>query len=270
MRLTLALLGLLASLSSSLPAYAEEESTKKNSAELETSFNVWISREPNTSVMQTQFSMQPIFLFRDRLTLAPILHVTSMNIDLHGKKNVPFDVTLSLPPQLSLGGKIGFKFLTLDWFSITAQGEFEFPLSENRAEITELVTRDELTKVPLSLETVQNHVMITHEWRRISFNLRLAANVDWWTPFVDVGFLSNSGRLAVTFDPAMNALLNTTKVTTDRFYDTSQSSPYYMLGSIFNIGGGFKFSLKIALLPSSDKIFFAGEGGITIPLNLLY
>lgn len=237
------------------------------SARLETGFGTWVSRGSDTNVLQMRFTLAPEFSYRNRLRVAPFIRMTTTDIDLMQKNGLPFDASLSLPWQPSLGARVSVDMVQFWRLHLIAMGEFEFPLGENRAWLSSFTPRGEIANAPVNIDSLRNHVAVDHQWRSVQGNLRLLGDFGWWHPYVDLGYMYIDSRLAVTFDAEASQLLATAHTTPDRFYNSGESTFFYMLGSEFDLGRGFGLRLNATLLPTSDRVFFAGEANLLIPLT---
>lgn len=252
-----------------LAAHAQETPPPRDfSARFETGFGAWTSRTPETSVFQYRFTLAPEFAYRDIVRIAPIFRMTGTNIDLRQKDGMPFDSSLTFPWQPSLGLRLHLQMLHYHWFRMGLRGEVEFPLGENSAWISSFTPRGEIADAPIDVETLRNHVNVGHQWTTSLAAVTLAADVGVWRPFVDVGLIHISSRLSVDFDAEATTLLRDVDVSPKRFYNSGDTSFYYLLGSEFTLPHGFGLRLGATLLPGgNDRWFFAGEGSVFIPMN---
>ncbi|MEY4744131.1 MAG: hypothetical protein RL272_76 [Candidatus Parcubacteria bacterium] len=238
------------------------------SARLEAGFGTWVSRAPDTNVLQMRFTLAPEFSYRDRLRVAPFIRMTTTNIDLLQRDGMPFDASLSLPWEPSLGARVTVDMIRFWRLHLIATGEFEFPLGENRAWIGSFTPRGAISDVRVDIDTLRNHVTVGHQWRSVQGALRLQGDFfGWWHPYLDLGYMYIDSRLAVNFDAQATQLLATANAHPSRYYDSSTSSFYYMLGSEFDLGRGFGLRLNATVLPTSDRLFFAGEANLLIPFD---
>lgn len=238
------------------------------SARMEAGFGTWVSRGGDTNVLQMRFTLAPEFSYRDRLRIAPFIRMTTTDIDLLQKNGLPFDASLSLPWQPSLGARISVDMVQFWRLHLIAMGEFEFPLGQNRAWLSSFTPRGELADTHVNIDSLRNHVAVDHQWRTVQGNLRLLGDFGWWHPYIDLGYLYVDSRLAVNFDGEASELLSTANVTPDRFYNSGDSTFFYMLGSEFDLGRGFGLRINATFLPTADRVFFAGEANLLVPLNL--
>lgn len=266
----LAGLACAAALCVSSVAHADEPSATppEFSARLEAGFGTWVARGPDTNVLQMRFTIAPEFSYRDRLRIAPFVRMTSTNIDLMQKDGMPFDASLSLPWEPSLGARVTVDMVRFWRLHLIALGEFEFPLAENHAWIRSFTPRDGISDVHVDIDTLRNHVTVGHQWRSVQGALRLQGDFAWWHPYIDLGYLYIDSRLAVNFDAQATQLLTTADVHPSRYYDSSMSTFFYMVGSEFDLGRGFGLRVNATLLPTSDRLFFAGEASLLVPFDL--
>ena len=237
------------------------------SARLEGGFGTWISRGGDTNVLQMRFTIAPEFSYMNRLRIAPFIRMTTTDIDLLQKNGLPFDASLSLPWQPSLGTRLSVDMVQFWRLHLIAMGEFEFPLTQNRAWLSSFTPRGELADTHVNIDSLRNHVAVDHQWRTVQGNLRLMGDFGWWHPFVDLGYMYVDSRLAVRFDGEASQLLSTANVTPDRFYNSGESTFFYMLGSQFDLGRGFGLRINTTFLPTDTRIFFAGEASLLVPLD---
>lgn len=244
-----------------------ERSVPEYGIRLETGFGGLWSNASDAQITQLQFTIAPEFTYRGTFFIAPMLRMTQTTIDLRENPDLPFDASLSLPWQPSLGARVGLHLFRYRWFRMSVRGEFEFPLGLNEAHVTSFTPRGALTDVPIDVDTLRNHVTVTHNWRRVAGVLTLSADVAWWHPYVDLGVLSIESRLAANFDPEATELLRTAEVNPQRFYDNSVTTFYYAVGSRFDLGRGFGLRVNATLLPASDNMLFAADGAFIVPLD---
>ncbi len=238
------------------------------SARLEAGFGAWTSRQSDTTVSQYRFTLAPEFAWRDTLTVAPMLRMTTTSIDLRQKDGMPFDASLSLPWQPSLGLRLGVTALRFHWFRLGFRGEVEFPLGENDAYVSSFTPRGEIAGLPIDVDTLRNHVQVRHLWSSAMGAVTLGGQFGRFRPYVDLGYMYIQSRLSVNFDAEANGLLNDAHVNPQRFYDSGTSTFYYMLGTDVDLGRGFGLRLTTTLLPTGDRLFFAAEGSIFVPFDL--
>jgi len=263
--------GLLAVLCFPLSARAEGDDTTDggNRLRLETGFGILTSQSDDTGITQMHVGFAPEFTFGGgRFTIAPFFAMGTTSIDLRQKGGMPFDTSLTLPWQPSLGARLGVRLFRYEWFDLSLRGEFEFPLSENSAYISSFTPQGDLAALDIDIDTLRNHVTVSHLWTRAAVTARLGAHVGWWHPYVDVGLLHIDSRLAVQFDEEALALLNGADVSPDRYYSDSYSSFYYLVGSDFDLGHGFGLRVGVTLLPTDNSVFFRAEAGLLIPISL--
>lgn len=234
---------------------------------LETGFGGLYSNSDETQIGQLRFTLAPEFTYRGTFFIAPMVRMTQTSIDLRQMDSMPFDASLSLPWQPSLGARVGMHLFRYRWFRMSVRGEFEFPLGENQAYVSSFTPRGTLTDVPIDVDTLRNHVRITHNWRSIMGVVTLGADVSWWHPYIDLGVLSLDSRLAVDFDSEAAALLSSADVNPERFYGDTTTTFFYTVGSRFDLGRGFGLKLHATLLPTSDRILFMGETALVVPLD---
>lgn len=234
---------------------------------LETGFGGLYSNESDTEITQLRFTLAPEFTYRGTFFIAPMVRMTQTSIGLRQIDSMPFDASLSLPWQPSLGARVGMHLFRYRWFRMSVRGEFEFPLGENQAYVSSFTPRGTLTDVPIDVDTLRNHVRITHNWRSIMGVVTFGADVAWWHPYVDVGVLSLDSRLAVDFDSEAAALLSSADVNPERFYGSATTTFFYMVGSRFDLGRGFGLKVHATLLPTSDRVLFMGETALVVPLD---
>lgn len=237
------------------------------SARLEAGFGTWVARGPDINVLQMRFTLAPEFSYRDRLRIAPFIRMTSTNIDLMRKDGMPFDASLSLPWEPSLGARVSVDMVRFWRLHLLAVGEFEFPLGENHAWIGSFTPRGKISDVRIDIDSLRNHVTVGRQWRSVQGALRLQGDFSWWHPYVDLGYLYIDSRLAVNFDEQATQLLTTANVHPSRYYDSSTSTFFCMIGSEFDLGRGFGLRVNATLLPTSDRLFFAGEANLLIPFD---
>jgi hypothetical protein len=235
---------------------------------LATGFGVMSSRESDTSVTRYRFTMGPEIACGDRLTLAPFLRMNSTTIDLREKNDMPFDLSLTLPWQPTIGARADVRLFDAWKFRLTLRGEFEAPLGENRANINSFSAKGELAKVPIDVDTIRNHVEVQHEWRSVSGSLVLSLDLGRFRPYVDVGYMVIDSSIVATFDKDASRLLADAKVRPNRFYNDGTSSLFYVAGTSIDLGKGFGLRLGGTIIPAGDKFFYAGEGAFLIPLDI--
>lgn len=235
---------------------------------LATGFGVMSSRESDTSITRYRFTMGPEFSCGDRLTLAPFVRLSSTSIDLRQKNEMPFDLALTLPWQPTVGARADVRLFDAWKFRLTLRGEFEAPLGENQAHINSFSPKGELTKVPIDVDTIRNHVQVAHEWRSVSGSLVLSLDLGRFRPYVDVGYLVIDSSIVATFDKEASGLLADAKVRPNRFYNDGTHSIFYVAGTTVDLGKGFGLRLGGTLIPAGDKLFYAGEGAFLIPLDI--
>ena len=247
---------------------ARADDTSVPSAHLETGFGTWVASGTDNSIHQTRFTLAPVFDFKNRLRLAPFVRLTTTDVELLQKNNMMFDASLALPWQPSLGGRFSYDVIKAWRLHFILVGEFEFPLGENRGRIDSFTPKGQIADQHIDLETLRNHVTIDHRWNSFQGALRVKGDFGWWHPYVDVGYMSISGRLAVNFDSTAISLLKNANISPDRQYDASGKSLFYMIGSEFDLGKGFSIRLNGTVLPSANSAFYAGEVYFVFPLNL--
>jgi hypothetical protein len=236
---------------------------------LATGFGVMTSRDSDTSVTRYRFTMGPEFSYGDRLTLAPFLRMNSTTIELREKNDMPFDLSLTLPWQPTVGARADVRLFDAWKFRFTLRGEFETPISENRANINSFTAKGELAKVAIDADTIRNHVEVAHDWRAVSGSLVLSLDLGRVRPYVDVGYMVIDSSIVATFDQKAAGLLADAKVRPNRFYNDGTSSLFYIAGAQVDLGRGFGFRLGGTFIPAGDdKFFYAGEGAFVIPLDI--
>ena len=144
---------------------------------LETGFGGLWSSTPETEITQLRFTLAPEITYRGTFFIAPMVRMTQTTIGLRQTDALPFDASLSLPWQPSLGARVGLHLFRYRWFRMSVRGEFEFPLGGNEAYVSSFTPRGVLTDVPIDVVTLRNHVRVSHNWRSVMAALTLAADV---------------------------------------------------------------------------------------------
>lgn len=247
---------------------ARADDTSASSVRLETGFGTWVSHGSDSNLRQTRFTLAPEFDYANKLRLAPFVRMTDTEIDLLQKNDMSFDASLSLPWQPSLGARVSYDVFQAWRLHFILVGEFDIPLGENRARIESFTPRGKIADQQIDLEALRNHVTIDHRWRTLQGALRVKGDIGWAHPYVDLGYMSIDGRLAVNFDQTSSTMLKGANLSPDRHYDAGGNSFYYMVGTEIDLGKGFQLRLNGTMIPTGSRTFYAGEAFLVIPLNL--
>jgi hypothetical protein len=240
-------------------------------AKLDVGFGITELRQDDTHVRQSRLTIAPEFSLGHDVSITPLVRLTTTSIDLLQKDSMPFDASLSFPWQPSLGARLSYGIVHYKWFRLELNGEFEVPLGQNRAWLSSFTPRGAISQLDVNVDTLRNHVTVDHDWRTFMATTRVQGDFGRFHPYVDMGFLMMSGRLAVNFDSTAISLLQTANFSPDRFYDSGSSSPYYMLGLKVDLGKGFALRASGMVLPwTDDKMFYSAEGAVVIPLDFIH
>lgn len=258
--------GLLFLASSAHAEGATDEEGRR--ARLAASVGVMSSHDKENSVIRNRFTLSPEFAFGGRLIVAPLIRLNSTMIGLRESNGLPFNLSLALPWQPTLGARADYRLFDVWRLSFNLRGEFESPLGENQARIESYVPKRMLVQVPIDIDLLRSHVQIDHLWRSASGSLMISARIGRFRPFVELGYMVIDSSLMVTFDKQTSSLLASAKVHPNRFLNNGISSPFYMAGLHVDLGRGFQLRLGGALFAYDDMRFLAAEGTLAIPIGI--
>jgi hypothetical protein len=257
---------------SAAPASAEDAPATPSltSVQLDVGTGMLFSNKDDTAITRYNVYFVPRLSFHDRLFVAPRMNLSTIDLELRQPKDLPLDVDLTLPWQMSMGFDLRYRQPLLTWLDLKLFYLFEFPASNNEAKITGFTLHpiEGAPDVRVTLDQVQDHISVTHTWRHMEIGATLMAHVGWWHPFLDIGYTSTVGRLSVDFDQEAADLLGSANIHPDRFYDTVLQSVYYAAGSEFDIGGDFRIRLKTTAVVLKDSWVVNADTAILIPIDL--
>ncbi len=244
--------------------------TSLSDIRLYTGTGMLFSDKDGAAIQRYNVYFMPRLSFHDRLYIAPRVNLSTIDLSLRQPRDLPLDVDLSLPWQMSLGFDLRYRHPLLRWLDLTIFYQFEFPTSSNKATIDAfaLHRQEDAPDVNITLDQAQERISVVHTWRHFALGATLTAHVGWWHPFIDVGYLSTVGRLAVDFDPGMTELLRAAKVNPDRFYDTSIESVYYSAGSEFDLGKHFRIRTQATVIILDDAWIVNADTALVIPIGI--
>lgn len=268
--LTLFVFAIALTMASAARAEEPTVSTDRSSANLEVGYGMTHFREDDNRIRQSRLTLAPEFLLGSRLRLAPIMRMTTTSIDLLQKNSMSFDASLSFPWQPSLGSRLSYNAVDYGRLHLDIIGEFEVSLGQNRAWLSSFTPRGDIAKLDINVDTLRNHVTVDHDWRTMQLTARLRGDFGRFHPYVDLGYLSMNGRLAVNFDGTATGMLRDAKLSPNRFYDNGSSSLYYMVGMKIDLGKGIAFRAAGTLLPASDYTIYVGEATLIFPLDIRF
>lgn len=259
----------LLGISSTASAEETPATTSLSSVRLDVGTGLLFSNKDNAAIQRYNVYFMPRLSFHDRVYVAPRVNLSTIDLSLHQPKNLPLDVEMSLPWQMSMGFDLRYRHPLLRWLDATVFYQFEFPTSGNEAKIGgfKIYPQEGKPEVHLTLDQLKDHVSVTHTWRHFALGAQLMAHVGWWHPFINVGYTSTIGRLAVNFDQQATDLLGAVGVNPDRFYETSLTSIYYAAGSEFDIGGDFRLRLETTAVATSDAWVVNVDTALVIPIE---
>jgi hypothetical protein len=271
MRIICVALALLAT-SAAAQAHAQDapdQSSSLSDVQLNVGSGLLFSNRDDTAIQRYNVYFMPRLSFHDRVYIAPLINLSTIDLALRQPRDLPLDVDMTLPWQMSLGFDLRYRHPLLRWLDLTVFYRFEFPTSNNEAKIDgfKIHPQEGAPDVNVTLDQVRKHISVVHTWRHFDLGATLTAHVGWWHPFIDIGYTSTVGRLAVDFEQEATDLLGSAGINPDRFYDTSLQSMYYAAGSEFDIGGDFRLRFQGTVVFLSDSWVVNTDTALVIPLD---
>ena len=218
----------------------------------------------------SQYSLlfTPEYEWRERLVLTALLRMSTASLTMKGPDGMPFDATLSLPWQVSLGAGVRYRVWSHKYVDLSLFGEFEFPLGENEAHIDSFELKGDAAAFVPDTEVLRSHIKVRHLWRRIHVGTTARGHFGRWRPFIEVGYVNGENRITASFDQEATDLFNQANITPKRHYDNDQSSFMYSLGTDVDVGYGIRLKAVATVIPLSDGVFVTGNLGIIVPIDI--
>lgn len=261
--LSWALLALL-----SLPApvsAADGEAEDVPPARIAAGFGAMAHSEKEVYLLRERFHLGAEFSI-GRLTLSPFVRMYATSIDLHGKDDLPFSLTISLPWQPVLGTGIEYRLWESRLFFLSLRGEFESPFSENKATLEGYRPDSEFASVPIDGDTLRQHVTVLHLWRGGSASVHAGMILGRIRPRIELGYMSFESSISASFDDTVKPLLDAADVHPDRFYANGASSFYYATGADVHLGDGFALRGSGTVIPVGGEVFVTAELLLIVPI----
>ena len=248
------------------PPYVEL--TPEHEFRLGTNFGMMYSQSDKYRLTSYQLLFAPEYEWDGRLVVTGLLRMTTTKIDMHGTDAMPFDASLSLPWQVSLGAGFRYRVWRHRLVDFSLFGQFEFPLNDNTADIDSFKLYGDAAQYMPDIDVLRKHAEVKHLWRRLSIGTTVRGHFGRWRPFLDLGYVNGQNRIVATFDQQASDLFAQAKISPKRFYDNDQSSFFYAAGTDVDVGAGIRLHLIMTVLPTGGGVYAQGEIGIVVPISI--
>lgn len=245
-----------------------QELTPEHDFRLGTSYGMMYSKSDKYRLYTHNILFTPEYEWDGRLVVTGLLRMTTATINMHGAIETPFDVQLSLPWQVSIGAGLRYRVWRHKYVDFSIYGEFEFPLTENRADIDSFELYGDAAQYMPDVDTLRRHTEVRHLWRRLSVGTTVRGHFGRWRPWIDLGYVNAQNRIVATFDKEASDLFAQAKISPKRFYDNDQSSFSYAIGTDVDVSYGIRLRISATAVPTSDGVYAQGEIGLVIPISI--
>lgn len=246
--------------------------TKRRSGNVHASLHldtgVLAMKNSSQGVTRTDLGFGLRLNYRNILFVTPFVATNSSKVELTNPDKQPFDATLVLPWQFSIGARFDARLFRWHWLELRGYGSLELPTSTNAARVTDIRLTDQAAGINVDAATVRDHVAIRYDWRRFDAGITARTNFGLWHPFLDLGYVHFPGTLTVDFDGYAGSLLKQANVDPAPSYDAGFSSFFYSAGLDVDLGrSGFQLRVRGTAAPINHGWIFTGRAGLFVPLD---